>query len=440
MRREPIDYNNPLGISKREWTMVLGVNLALLLTVYAVAVTCTLLGNDFFLLKVSNPYLDNLENTLRSWNIFALVQIAFATVEEMIMLTFVAFRKPKWWWPVSFFAIRVVNNVLWFNLYGSVPTWSSMIINIGFLLAFVIAEKKKALKPLARLGIVVALSLVLNGAINFFRTSLFEIHHAYTNIFVFYLNLEYYLALSLVLGLLAMVIPWDKTKGDQQWETTFHAGGSSPISMTKSLKNLPTNGCFTEAQKRRIRRLKTRTFIVQTMALVFISFFPFLIGKPVEFSLAYVSFCLTRLVLGFSRSLHFKSELACIVTATFVFWLVTLLTPNVEASIISSLLYGSGVALGFRLYWELHDLMMYRRASKTDRYAMLYVAFKGRLDDRHIRGVMRLKGHADDEEIRMVQMYMGKDKVEYIADKLSYAKITVEKRLTDIASDLYKNR
>lgn len=37
MKREPIDYNSPLGISKREWTRVLGVNLALLLAVYAVA-------------------------------------------------------------------------------------------------------------------------------------------------------------------------------------------------------------------------------------------------------------------------------------------------------------------------------------------------------------------------------------------------------------------
>ena len=238
-----------------------------------------------------------------------------------------------------------------------------------------------------------------------------------------------------MLGLLAIAVPWHGRKGAKTWETTWAAGGFSTTSTNKPLKN-----SLTDEQKRRLRRLKTRVFVVQSLALVFVFSFPILVGKPVEFSLAYVSFCLTRLVLGFSRSLHFKSELACIVTATFVFWLVTLLTPNVEASIISSLLYGAGVALGFRLYWELHDLMMYRRASKTDRYAMLYVVFKGRLDDRHIRGVMRLKGHADDEEIRMVQMYMAKDKVEYIAEKLRYAKITIEKRLTDIASDLYKNR
>ena len=105
-----------------------------------------------------------------------------------------------------------------------------------------------------------------------------------------------------------------------------------------------------------------------------------------------------------------------------------------------SMVYGAVLALGFRLYWELHDLMMYKRASKTDRYAMLYVVFKGRLEDRHIKGVMRMKGHTDEEEITMVQMYMAKEKVEYIAERMCYAKITIEKWLTDIANDLYAKR
>lgn len=38
----PIDYDTRLGISKREWTKVLGANLALLLTAYVVALVCTL--------------------------------------------------------------------------------------------------------------------------------------------------------------------------------------------------------------------------------------------------------------------------------------------------------------------------------------------------------------------------------------------------------------
>ena len=40
----------------------------------------------------------------------------------------------------------------------------------------------------------------------------------------------------------------------------------------------------------------------------------------------------------------------------------------------------------------------------------------------------------------MVQMYMQRDKVEYIAEYLTFAKITIEKKLTEIATDLYERR
>ena len=105
-----------------------------------------------------------------------------------------------------------------------------------------------------------------------------------------------------------------------------------------------------------------------------------------------------------------------------------------------SVVYGAGTALGFRLYWELHDLMMYKKAAKTDRFAMLYVVFKGNCDPKHVNGVMRAKGVFSSDEIKMVQLYMQREKVEYIADWLGYAKITVEKKLTDLANDLYRLR
>lgn len=41
-----------LGITRREWTLVLGANLAILLIAYIIALACTLGGSDFFLLNV----------------------------------------------------------------------------------------------------------------------------------------------------------------------------------------------------------------------------------------------------------------------------------------------------------------------------------------------------------------------------------------------------
>lgn len=58
--RDPIDFDSPLGISKKEWTKVLGVNLTLLLIVYAVALILTFCGSDLFLLKYANASLDGI--------------------------------------------------------------------------------------------------------------------------------------------------------------------------------------------------------------------------------------------------------------------------------------------------------------------------------------------------------------------------------------------
>ena len=180
--------------------------------------------------------------------------------------------------------------------------------------------------------------------------------------------------------------------------------------------------------------------IIQTIGLAVIAALPWFAGRPVEFALVYVSFCFTRIVLGFNRSLHYKSELSCITIGALTFWALTFLTPSAEASIILSLCYGAGLALGFRLYWELHDLMMYRKAAKTDRYAMFYTAFKGDISPKHINGVMRAKGFTDKDEIEMVQMYMQRLKVEYIADYMNFARITIEKHLTELAERLYEKR
>lgn len=83
MRREPIDYNNPLGISKREWTMVLGVNLAILVGAYLVAVIFTMAGSSAFLLNFNSEALDSIESTLRGCGIYPVLQILFSAVEAL---------------------------------------------------------------------------------------------------------------------------------------------------------------------------------------------------------------------------------------------------------------------------------------------------------------------------------------------------------------------
>lgn len=186
--------------------------------------------------------------------------------------------------------------------------------------------------------------------------------------------------------------------------------------------------------------LKLSIMAIQTLVLVLVAIVPWFFGRQMEFALVFASFTLVRLMLGFDHSFHAESEMVCIFVGTVIFWVLTLLTTDVRISIIVSLAYGGGAALALRLYWELHDLMVYKRQSKLDRYAMLCCAFDENLTKENIKGVMLMYGYDKEADIEMVTMYMAREKVVYIAKKMGYAKITIEKRLTEIATDLYSKR
>ena len=293
------------------------------------------------------------------------------------------------------------------------------------------------LAPLTNL-IQFILSFVLNNLISMLRTNLVGIGLIKQGSLFFYLNFEYDLALGLALGFLALLIT--REKGEKKCKTSLDAGGSSMTSTNNSPKRAKnTNNKFPPKLQKRLRRIKAVTFATQFAAIIAISIFPAIIGKGTEYALMYVSFCATRIILGFRKSLHFKSEALCITTGALVFWGLTVLIPSTEAIIITSVAYGCGLALGFRLWWELHDLRLFRKATKRDRYAMLYCAFKGNPSPKHIKGIMRLRGY-DDLDTRIITSYMQGLKVEAIAYDEGFARITVEKRLTEISSDLYARR
>lgn len=447
MAKEPIDFNSPLGISKREWTLVLGVNLALLLIVYVIAMACTLSGNEMFVINFKIDPLERAEAFLRDHGIYALFQIAFATVEETVICCYVYKKWPKWYLPVSYFGLCVAVNLIFMATLGYCPSFLNFVCGVSFAIGFAFVFYKPSdmktqwWRLLLRLAIAFGVSFLLNGMISILKIKSYELWQTEisgTNSFI--LNAEYVLALTMSLGFLTILIPWEKG-GSEQWETGANAGGSSPTSKRWSRKSsLRKNNNLTPKQRRRVAFLKAKVITIQTIALIVIATLPILVGKGAEFAILYVSFCLTRLILGFSHSLHFKSELSCITIGTLVFWGLTFLSPSPEASIIISVAYGVFLALGFRAYWELHDLMMYRKAAKTDRYAMLYTAFKANLDPRRIRAIMRIRGYVDESDIKMVQMYMAKDKVDYIAEWLNEPVRSVDRKLTQIAEDLYKRR
>ena len=430
------------GITKKEWTRVVGTNLALLLLVYLIALVTTLCGSDFFLLKVDGGAIAALEDTLRSWNVNFLVTILFLSVEETIILSFTCFHRPRFWWPIAYFATYLCFYLIFAFTIGSIPSWLPLSVGMAFAITIGLIEARKDFKhwwkPMVRLLIAAAASMVLNFMIFFFRTRLVSLGTILSNANLFYLSVEYDLALSLALGFIALLMT--REKGVSKCRIPQGAGGSSPTSTKCSPKPQPKrNDQLPPSLLKKAKRIRAMALAAQTAALIAISLFPIIVGKGTEFAIMYVSFCLTRLVLGFKKSLHFKSEMLCISAGALVFWGLTLLIPSHEAILVVSVAYGCGLALGFRLYWELHDLRFYRLAAKSDRKAMLYCAFKGNVEPRHIKGVMRVRGYGD-REIRMVVSYMSGLKIEAIAHDEKYAKITIDKALTEIAEDLYSRR
>ena len=144
-----------LGITRREWTLVLGANLAILLIAYIIALACTLSGSDFFLLNVHSEALESLESTLRGWNVFFLVQLAFAAIEEIIILSFVTLRKPRVWWVLGYIAIFLAVYLPIAFTGNQTPSWLTLVI--GFLYAIFLCaiysfkNPKIVWKPLLRL-------------------------------------------------------------------------------------------------------------------------------------------------------------------------------------------------------------------------------------------------------------------------------------------------
>ena len=431
-----------MGITKREWTLVLGANLAILLIAYIIALVCTLSGSDFFLLNVHSEALESLEATLRGWNVYFLVQLAFAAVEETIILSFVAFRRPRAWWVLGYIALFLAIYLPIALTGNQPPSWITLGIGFSYAMlicwAYCLKDLKNIWKFLIRLLIAGILSLAFNVLISMLRTNMIGLGLIYESASVFYLSLEYDLSLGLALGFIALLIT--REKGGKRCPTSQPAGGSSMTSTSNSPKHAKsTKNKLPPKLQKRLRRIKAVTFATQFAAIIAISIFPAIIGKGTEYALMYVSFCATRIILGFRKSLHFKSEALCITTGALVFWGLTVLIPSAEAIIIASVAYGCGLALGFRLWWELHDLRLFRKATKRDRYAMLYCAFKGNPSPKHIKGIMRLRGY-DDLDIRIITSYMQGLKVEAIAYDEGFARITVEKRLTEISSDIYARR
>lgn len=437
-----IGHIDPLGISKNEWKRVLGANAALIALAYGIACLFTAFGSDEFLLGYENQALGRTEKALREIGCFPIVQICFQTIEISLISFFANGKRFKWWIPLAYLGGCIAIDASLTALLGACPPWIPYAISAMAIMVPMVFPKEKGLwTRMARALIALAISFCLNLAIAYFRTGVLKMNSSseMENQTIFALSMEYDISLAVFLGFTAMALPEKRKGGGKQCPIGQHAYGSSPISTKSRKKNPKTKNDLPRRVRRRIALRKAKVAALQTVALVFCAFIPWLFGKEEEFAFVFVSFCMTRMCLGFRKSLHFKSGMACISIGTALFIALSYLTPSIEASIVFSFFYGSVTAILFRAYWELHDLSLYRMASKNDRYAMAYCALRGNLSPNHVRGFLRLRGYGK-EDISIFQEYMEGVKVAKIAEDFNYSKIWVEQKLTSMAAAAYETR
>jgi hypothetical protein len=384
-----------MQITKREWIRIISVNLGLLCVVYAIAITLTHFGIKTFEIKsVDVP------SVIEEWHLMPTISILFSTIEASIIGWFASRKIPKWYFTIGYVLFSIMINVTLTSVGIVVPGWIDLTLTIPYL--FIVSYQRRPYwKVVVDIAISIAISFLFNEAIGYFRTEIIGLYHYYDLSVFLPLSIEYDLALFMALKLAELIIGKEKEE-DKVCRIGLDALGSSPNLSPKIQKS--------------IKLLKVRVAVEQTAALICIALVPIFFGKGIEFSLVFVSFTLTRLILGFKKSIHFASEAKCIGIASLCFILISCLVPSVKINIIFSFCYGAGFALALRLYWELRNLRIYKDNAKTDYYAEFAVLFKNDVSRLHVSAYMKLKGF-DDFDTETVCEFLEKTKIEAIALK-----------------------
>lgn len=391
-----------MQITKREWTRIISVNLGLLCVVYAIAITLTHFG-----IKTSEIKSVDVPSVIEEWHLMPTISILFSTIEASIIGWFASRKIPKWYFTIGYVLFSIMINVTLTSVGIVVPGWIDLTLTIPYL--FIVSYQRRPYwKVIVDIAISIAISFLFNEAIGYFRTEIIGLYHYYDSSVFLPLSIEYDLALFMALKLAELIIGKEKEE-DKVCRIGLDALGSSPTSMSLKPNLSP------KIQKS-IKLLKVRVAVEQTAALICIALVPILFGKGIEFSLVFVSFTLTRLILGFKKSIHFASETKCIGIASLCFILISCLVPSVKVNVIFSFCYGAGFALLLRLYWELRNLRIYKDNAKTDYYAEFAVLFKNDVSRMHVSAYMKLKGF-DDFDTETVCEFLEKTKIEAIALK-----------------------
>ena len=124
--------DDPLYLSKRQWTKLFVAFSIMILVLYIGAMIASLCGSEYFILNYQNAQMDKIEAFLESYQIMPLLNCVFLALEFSIILSFVLKKKPSVFYVIAFYGIRVamsfifkipaiVNSIYPFAFYFIVP-------------------------------------------------------------------------------------------------------------------------------------------------------------------------------------------------------------------------------------------------------------------------------------------------------------------------------
>jgi len=419
-------------ISKRKWMQILLATSIMVLTLYAVAMVFSLCGSTYFILDYQNAQMDKIEAFLTEHKVMPMLNYLFSTLEFFIVCSFVLKKRTRIWYVLSFYGIRVTLAFL-----VRLPSVFNTLYALLFYIVVVVIEQfitnKKFLWKqfgfqMIRLAVGIAVTLILQAMILVIKAGYFDgVNHIQPLSSAFIYAIEYDIALSVILVTVSLYI--DKGKGDNEEWTTYHnPGGSSQMSNQPSLKSNTKN--LTKTQKNKIRWFYIKLYVIQLGTFLLVMVLPFLLGKVFEFLVMYLAFCVTRTILGFKYSLHYKKESLCVTVGVIVFGILSLVVPFFYVVLIIAVSLGVGLAVFLHLSYKYKGFYLFTRRAKPDKFAELCVIFDDDLSRKHVKSICVHRGLTNQEANLIADFAEGNNK-SYLAKKYNYSEKTIERTIND---------
>lgn len=424
-------------LTKGQWKKVLLALSIITLILYTIAMICSLNGSTYFILDYQNAHMDNIEAFLKKYNLMALLNACFLTLENTLILAFTLQKKPRWYYILAIYAFPLTLAYIFNGLPSIIIT---VIIN-SLCILFCIIEQLVSNKRVSgkefgmqmlRFVIALGISFILQMLIFGIKAGYFSAENHIMNLSAtFVYAIEYDIALLVILVTISLYI--HREKGDSKvWITQPHYGFSQ-TSTKPSQKSLLKN--LTKTQRNKLRLLYLRIYLTQTFGFLLLMILPFLLGKVFEFLVMYLTFAVIRYILGFKYSLHYKKESLCITVGVIVFGIMSLAVPFFTVNVITAIVLGASLATLLHLSYKYKAFYLFNKIAKPDKFAVLYVYFDEDLTELHVKRMCKFKG-LDNEQINLICDYTQGNKLSYLAHKYNYSQRMINYKLDEAIDKL----